>query len=290
MSVGINWRLEILQALTSPTHSTMESSDLKRTYELDVIHDRWEEIYRANPIQNRFNGRIHDRVVADLRVPQTGVLLDAGCGVGYHTIAFARRGVRSVGIDISETILEQARQNAIAGDAATMASFRNESLEALSFADASFDGVHCRGVLMHIPRWQAAVAELCRVLKPGGRIAVMENSRASVEQFAVALLRKIRPSRARLVDTPGGLERVGLRENGEPFVVRAANISALAAEMARHGVVVRCRWPMDFWGPGRFPAGVLRNAAIRFLNRAYFELGCPASLSMGQCLIGEKKS
>jgi ubiquinone/menaquinone biosynthesis C-methylase UbiE len=266
----------------------MESGDLKRTYELGVIHDRWEDIYRSNPIQDRFNSLIHDRVIAELNVPQAGVLLDAGCGVGYHTVAFARRGVRSVGIDISETILEQARQNAVASETASVTSFRNESLEALSFADCSFDGIHCRGVLMHIPRWQAAVAELCRVLKPGGRIAVMENSRASVEQVAVTFLRKVRPSQARLVDTPGGVEAWS-DENGEPFVVRTANISALVEEMARHGVEVRRRWPMEFWGIGRFPAGIARNSAIRF-NRAYFTLGLPTSLSMGQCLIGEKRS
>ncbi len=168
-------------------------------------------------------------------------------------------------------------------------SFQNESLERLSFADNTFDAVHCRGVLMHIPRWDAAVAELCRVLKPGGRIAIMENNTVSLEQVLRHVAAKeLRPSRARLVDTPGGIEAWS-DENGEPFVVRTARISALAAELARHGVNVRAQWSMEFWGIGRFPAGFLRNSAIRF-NHAYFALGLPAGLSMGLCLIGEKRS
>ena len=43
--------------------------------------------------------------------------------------------------------------------------FQQGSLEALPFGDRRFDLVHCRGVLMHIPDWQAALRELCRVIK-----------------------------------------------------------------------------------------------------------------------------
>ena len=264
----------------------MDSTDLKSTYDLDVIHDRWEKVYRSNPIQDRLNARTHDRVLADLHLPPDGLLLDAGCGVGYHTVAFAQRGARPTGIDISDGILEQARKNAAASGVADRTTFQTERLEALSFADASFDGVHCRGVLMHIPRWEAAVSELCRVLKPGGSIAIMESNVGSVEHFGIQALRSMRPSRSRLVDTVGGLEAWS-EEDGQPFVVRVARIPSLVQQMAANGVILRKMWATEFFGIARFPAGVLRNMAIRF-NRAYFELELPTKASMGVCLIGQK--
>jgi len=266
----------------------MIPADLKSTYDLDIIHDRWEKVYRTNPIQDRLNVRTHERILADLRLPSKSVLLDAGCGVGYHTVAFSRRGVRAVGIDISKAILEQARRSAVASGVADRTTFQEEQLEALSFSDNSFDAVHCRGVLMHVPRWELAVAELCRVLKPGGSIAILESNLSSVECLGVRMLRSVRPSRSRLLEVPGGLEQWS-EENGEPFVVRVARVSSLIQQLALHGVNVQRTWATEFWGIARFPAGLIRNSAIRF-NRAYFELRLPAHLSMGVCVIGRKSA
>src|SRR4051812_23035808 len=84
---------------------------LKKTYNASTVHDGWEEVYRGNPLQDRLNARILDRALAAAAPPPGALCLDAGCGVGYHSVALAKRGFRCVGIDISENILQTAQAN-----------------------------------------------------------------------------------------------------------------------------------------------------------------------------------
>src|SRR5438132_2886024 len=149
---------------------------LKGTYEQPEIHEKWESVYRRNPLQDKLNDRLMDRIVARLGLEPNALFLDAGCGTGEHSIGIVRRGFRCVGVDISESVLAKARNNVVRHALDTMVEFRCESLENLSFSDSTFDAVHCRGVLMHIPSWEKAISNLCRVLKPGGKIVIMESN------------------------------------------------------------------------------------------------------------------
>ena len=97
-------------------------------------------------------------------------VLDAGCGEGYNARVLARRGARVTGIDISERMIELAR-----------AEERREPLgiqyERASYADlgavpdASFDAVVSFMALMDGPRFDVAMRESFRVLRPGGMLA-----------------------------------------------------------------------------------------------------------------------
>jgi 2-polyprenyl-3-methyl-5-hydroxy-6-metoxy-1,4-benzoquinol methylase len=259
---------------------------LKNTYETLALHTDWEAVYRGNPLQDHLNSRIMARVMAAIAPAPDAIFLDAGCGVGYHSLAIARRGNRCVGIDISEEVLQTARNNLNQPSLSERVSFRCEELERLTFADATFDVVHCRGVLMHIPQWEVALGELCRVLKPGGRIVVMEANRRSIEACVVRLVRYVRKPRSRLVATPGGLE-FWSQVNGHPFLVRMADIGCLAARLQSCGVQVSQRFATEFFDTYRLPAGAVRNGIIR-LNHLWFRLGLPAFLSAGNALIGQK--
>ena len=155
---------------------------LKETYESNPIHDQWESVYRTNPIQNRFNDQIMDRLIG-LFEPSPGALfLDAGCGTGDHSIRIAARGFHCVGIDISETILAKARQNAANLGLGKEVLFSSQSLEDLAIADCRFDIVHCRGVLMHIPEWEKALEHLCRILKPGGTLIITLDNKTNLTE------------------------------------------------------------------------------------------------------------
>jgi ubiquinone/menaquinone biosynthesis C-methylase UbiE len=142
---------------------------LKQTYEQDEIHSRWESVYRSPPILKRFNDRVMDRILKELIVPRNALFLDAGCGVGDHSLRIADRGYRCIGVDLSESVLAIARKNAASKSPSSRAYFTCQALEDLGFEDDTFDAVHCRGVLMHIPQWEGALASLCRVLTKAWR-------------------------------------------------------------------------------------------------------------------------
>ena len=91
-------------------------------------------------------------------------VLDAGCGGGFLTNALAAAGYAATGVDRSAASLAQAE----ARDATGAASYRTGELTSLPFPDACFDAVCAMDVLEHIEPLEEAVAELSRVLRPGG--------------------------------------------------------------------------------------------------------------------------
>lgn len=110
-------------------------------------------------------------------------VLDMGCGGGRHAFAVLRRGARVVAFDASRDELDGVRTMAAAMAAAGEVPAGGELLcvegdaLALPFDDASFDRIIAAEVLEHIPDDRGAIAELVRVLAPGGRIAVTVPSR-----------------------------------------------------------------------------------------------------------------
>jgi ubiquinone/menaquinone biosynthesis C-methylase UbiE len=259
---------------------------LKEVYERAEIHDDWEAVYRANPLQDHLNERMLERTLAYLQPAPQALFLDAGCGVGYHSLAIARRGFRCIGVDISETILERARRNGSRAGLDDHVSFHAENLEDLSFADGHFDFVHCRGVLMHVPQWERALEQLCRVLKPGGRLVILEANTTALETWLVRFIRLLRRGRSEVVRTPGGFE-FWAEKDGQPCVTRIARIGYLQERLRANRVTPLRRFASEFWDINRFAPGFRRNLAIRF-NRWWFRWRLPAGLSMGNAVIGEK--
>lgn len=263
-------------------------SDLEREYQNDEIHDRWVSVYRKGRFQQAFNDAVMTRLAGWLDVPPDGRILDAGCGTGVHTLRFARLGYHCVGVDLSENVLEVARAAAEAEGFTSNVSFVRGGLEDLSpFRDGEFDAVHCRGVLMHIPRWEDALAELCRVLKPGGRLMIVEGNDRSVELGLVRGIRRFRSGGTELVKTDGGYEFRNKAEGYAP-VTRVANQRYLAEQLQRHGVERVARFATEFWDINRFPGGIARTAAVLF-NRGWFSLRLPSFLSSGVAYIGQKR-
>ena len=93
-------------------------------------------------------------------------LLDVGCGGGLLAEEFAALNCRVTGIDPSEQSLVTARAHA--RQRGLEIDYRQGFGDALPFAEASFDVVSCCDVLEHIPDWPATLADISRVLKPGG--------------------------------------------------------------------------------------------------------------------------
>ena len=95
--------------------------------------------------------------------------LEAGCGTGRFSLFFAEHGASVTALDYSQAMLSQTAKkvkklnlkkfNLVLGD-----------INHLPFKDASFDLVFSYGVLRHFSDPNRAIAEMCRVLKPGGRL------------------------------------------------------------------------------------------------------------------------
>jgi SAM-dependent methyltransferase len=97
-------------------------------------------------------------------------VLDVACGTGNLAIPAARAGARVTGIDIAPNLIEQARAWAQAEQ--LMAEFEEGNAEQLPYPDAAFDTVVTMFGAMFAPRAEATGAELVRVCRSGGRIAM----------------------------------------------------------------------------------------------------------------------
>lgn len=102
-------------------------------------------------------------------------ILDFGCGPGTISVGLADRIAPGTlhGIDMEESQIELARAAASDGGHDNML-FDVGNVYELPFEDNTFDAAHCHAVLMHIPDTQRALAEVKRVLKPGGILASRE--------------------------------------------------------------------------------------------------------------------
>lgn len=98
----------------------------------------------------------------------SGRVLDAACGTGRHAAHLAAAGYRVVGVDASEAMLARARRRLPGAD------LRVGALTRLPLEDASVAGAVCALALSHLPEIAGAMAELGRVLAPGGRLVISD--------------------------------------------------------------------------------------------------------------------
>jgi len=161
--------------------------------------------------QHRYEKEWHIPQAADFAGAKGLRVLEIGCGVGTDGLQFARAGAIYTGIDLTDASIELARKNF--SSAKLPGEFRIADAEALDFGDESFDLVYSHGVLHHTPDISAAVREIHRVLKPGGRAIVMLYHRGSYN-YRIGI-RVLRRAGAGLLRTESGIKVVNL-VTGEP--------------------------------------------------------------------------
>ena len=109
-------------------------------------------------------------------------VLDVGCGTGTFVglLMASPWPVRAVGLDYSPAMCAAASHKAAQAGASQRAWFAAGDSEHLPFAEASFDLITCSNSFHHYPRQQAVVAEMRRLLRPGGRLMVIDGFRDNV--------------------------------------------------------------------------------------------------------------
>lgn len=114
-------------------------------------------------------------------------VLDLGSGSGVLSCLMAKRGAEVVAVDITEQGTRLTRANALVQGLTNITVVRGDA-ESLPLADASFDYVLSWGVIHHSRHTERAIAEIARVLRPGGRGLVMVYHRSSLFYYAKGLI------------------------------------------------------------------------------------------------------
>ncbi|KIN89657.1 class I SAM-dependent methyltransferase [Thauera sp. SWB20] len=145
-----------------------------------------EKFLMNNPIRAAFHVHVEAPLLERLGGRTEGLrVLEVGCGRGVGTEQIFRRfGAASVfAMDIDEDMVARAR--------ARLKDIPPERLRvevgdvtAIDAEDASFDAVFDFAIIHHVPDWQAAVAEIRRVLKPGGRFYFEEVTRHALDKWS----------------------------------------------------------------------------------------------------------
>jgi SAM-dependent methyltransferase len=122
--------------------------------------------------------RIRLRYILDMFDADGTRVLDVGCGPGELLVELLDRGCMVSGADISAGMLELARSRTASHPGRDSLDLRITDLESLDYACGAFDAVICAGVIEYLDTDTAALAEINRVLAPGGRLIISVRNRA----------------------------------------------------------------------------------------------------------------
>nr|WP_042183132.1 class I SAM-dependent methyltransferase [Kibdelosporangium sp. MJ126-NF4]CTQ95584.1 methyltransferase [Kibdelosporangium sp. MJ126-NF4] len=135
-------------------------------------YDSFGEAYAAETETSLINAYYTRPAILDLAGDVTGrQILDAGCGSGPLFAALRDRGAVVTGFDSSTTMVHLARQR-LGADAALQVA---DLTDPLPYPNGAFDDVIVSLVLHYLEDWAAPLAELRRVLRPGGRLITAVN-------------------------------------------------------------------------------------------------------------------
>ena len=114
---------------------------------------------------------IMERIVREAKILKGKHLLEIGCGMGYDSVEFLKRGVRVTATDLTSSAVALARRH-FEIEGLKPEDVRVENVLALGYGDAAFDAVWANGVVHATGDTRGALQEIRRVLKPGGRAII----------------------------------------------------------------------------------------------------------------------
>lgn len=132
--------------------------------------DRNNEIYGEGLIHRQDKAWMN---YFEANLPKKDIsILDVGCGTGFLSLPLAKVGYGVTGVDLSEGMMDQCRKKMVASSLSF--TLTKGDVEDLPFEDETFDVIVSRWVLWTLLHPEKAVSEWMRVLKPGGRIFIID--------------------------------------------------------------------------------------------------------------------
>jgi ubiquinone/menaquinone biosynthesis C-methylase UbiE len=191
--------------------------------------------------------RLAELATAGLACASEAVAIDVACGPGTFTRPLAARVRRAVGVDLTPAMIEKARGEA-AQAGMTNIDFVCGDIYALPFADGVAGAVACGYAFHHMLEPASALAEMARVLRPGGRVAIAD-----------LIVR----------DGPGGAIQNAIERARDPSHTNALTVTQFRTLVQDAGLRVlseesRRRWyDFDLW---------MRNAGIAPGDPSYIQV------------------
>lgn len=189
------------------------------------------DVYASPAVRWLLDGELHPggaeltrRAIELARIGAADRVLDVAAGGGASALLLAREvGCRVTGLDYGAGAVAEAAEAASVAGLEPIARFVRGDAEALPFEDSSFDVVLCECSLCTFTDKATAVAEMARVLRPGGRVAI-----ADVTADVARLPQLLRGEIARVACVAGALTADGYRD-----LLKAAGFEVVAGEPHR---------------------------------------------------------
>ena len=162
-------------------------------------HEGWERVACKYDSTWSTSTRQFIKPLLDAAGVSSGMsLLDVGCGPGYVSVAALERGAGPIGLDFSKEMI------AIAMKMWPKIEFREGDAQNLPFPDGNFDRVVANFALLHLANPERALAEACRVLRPGGCFGFTTWAKTSENPFVQLVDEAIQAHADVDVDLPPG--------------------------------------------------------------------------------------
>ncbi|MFH1676727.1 MAG: metalloregulator ArsR/SmtB family transcription factor, partial [bacterium] len=143
-----------------------DRADSSQQY-FDKIAEDWDDI------RSEYYGlQVRNRALAGL-IPNDWTVADIGCGTGFLLLALAPLVKKAIGVDNSVEMIRVARRNAAQRNIKNI-DFVQSDMDNIKIKDGSLDGLTASMVLHHAPDPVATIKEWARVLKPGGKVSIVE--------------------------------------------------------------------------------------------------------------------
>jgi ubiquinone/menaquinone biosynthesis C-methylase UbiE len=145
----------------------------------------WDRVYRGDQLQDLIYQRRQLLVLSyvDALAAEPGRALEIGCGAGHLTVELASRAAQVDAVDASQAMVDTTEARLREAGLLDRVAVRAADVHELPFAAGSFDLVVAVGVMPWLHSPQAAVAEMARVLRPGGQLVLTADNRARLTSF-----------------------------------------------------------------------------------------------------------